>query len=89
MGPGHGAVIDNPQKVVDWTISHRLKREQKVLNALDNQPKSIRALVINVYDDTPKELHPIAELSLHAHLIKLEKEALAACDNELWSRAVC
>jgi glyoxylase-like metal-dependent hydrolase (beta-lactamase superfamily II) len=71
MAPGHGGLITNPAEVVEWTIQHRLKREAKVLANLSAAPVSISQLVAWVYDDVDVSLHPMAELSLHAHLIKL------------------
>ena len=71
MGPGHGGLIENPAEVVEWTIQHRLQREAKVLANLNNQPIAISQLVTSVYDDVDVTLHHLAELSLHAHLIKL------------------
>ena len=71
MAPGHGDLIRNPSETVDWTIEHRLKREAKVLANLSAGPISLGELVLSVYDDVDVSLHQMAELSLHAHLIKL------------------
>ena len=71
MAPGHGALIDNPVEVVEWTIQHRLQRESKVLENLNTEPRPLNELVTSVYDDVDVSLHGIAEYSLHAHLIKL------------------
>ncbi|MEO0369526.1 MAG: MBL fold metallo-hydrolase [Pseudomonadota bacterium] len=85
MGPGHGPVMENPLETVEWTIEHRLKREQKVVDALNEYPDSlIRQLVTVVYADTPKHLHPIAEMSLHAHLLKLCDEQRAVERDGQW-----
>lgn len=74
MAPGHGPLIENPAEVVDWTIAHRLQREAKVLNKLTERPVPLAELVKTVYDDVDVSLHKIAELSLHAHLIKLDAD---------------
>ncbi len=85
MGPGHGAVIENPHEVVKWTIAHRLEREAKVVAALQANPQSTpAALVPVVYADVPSHLFPIAELSLHAHLIKLGEELRAKEHHGTW-----
>ena len=34
LAPGHGDVITDPERVIDWTINHRLERESKVVAAL-------------------------------------------------------
>ncbi len=86
MGPGHGAVIANPQEVVSWTIKHRLEREAKVADALKSNPGfSPAQLVPTVYADVPTHLHPIAELSLHAHLIKLKMDNRAVETQGSWT----
>ena len=85
MAPGHGDLIHNPQEVISWTISHRLQREQKVISALKNdQPQTLRELVPTVYADVDVKLHGIAELSLHAHLIKLNEENRANETSQGW-----
>jgi glyoxylase-like metal-dependent hydrolase (beta-lactamase superfamily II) len=38
------------------------------------EPSNIDELLLSVYDDVPEMLHPIAKMSLLAHLIKLEEE---------------
>jgi len=85
MGPGHGAIIEEPRQVVEWTIKHRLERETKVVTALaDVQQATVKKLVSIVYKDTPVHLHPIAEMSLHAHLIKLQEEEKVAETEGIW-----
>lgn len=78
IAPGHGDLIHQPLQAVEQTISHRLKREHKVRTALSEHPGSAASeLVSVVYDDTPTFLHPIAEFSLLAHLIKLYEDGEA------------
>ena len=31
IAPGHGDILENPHKVADWIISHRLEREKKAI----------------------------------------------------------
>ena len=45
---------------------------------------SLSILVKKVYDDVDAQLHPIAERSLQAHLIKLDIEGLVQTRNGLW-----
>jgi glyoxylase-like metal-dependent hydrolase (beta-lactamase superfamily II) len=87
MGPAHGKVIDDPEATVDWLINHRLKREQKVVDGLDQLGQaSLDELVVVVYDDVDPGIHHMAKLSLSAHLIKLRQEQRVACDElERWS----
>lgn len=85
LAPGHGHVIATPHDEARRLIAHRLKREQKVLAAFaQKNPASLDELVPIVYDDTPARLHPVARRSLHAHLIKLEREGKVAAMKETW-----
>ena len=34
IAPGHGNYIDNPYEIIEWTIQHRLDREEKVFKKL-------------------------------------------------------
>lgn len=77
--PGHGDVIEDPIGVVDGLIAHRLRREDKVVRVLRAQSEmSLVDLTPLVYDDVDASLHPVAQVSLWAHLLKLEKEGRAA-----------
>lgn len=75
LAPGHGTRIPQPHAAIRGLIRHRLRRETKVLATLPRQqPAGLPALVRRVYDDVPAQLHPLAQRSLLAHLIKLEAE---------------
>ena len=85
LAPGHGDVIDDPGRAIDWIIEHRLERESKVLRALDmNQGLTARDLVPHVYLDVDKSLYGWAERSLLAHLLKLEDDGVATQMNGCW-----
>jgi glyoxylase-like metal-dependent hydrolase (beta-lactamase superfamily II) len=78
LAPGHGTLMPDAHAAIQALIQHRLRREAKVLSALPrSEPADLPALVRRVYDDVPAQLHPLAERSLLAHLIKLESEARA------------
>lgn len=85
IAPGHGDVLDNPIEVLEGTRQHRLMRERKVLERLaELQPCEIATLTASVYDEVPVFLHPVARLSLLAHLQKLQADGLAYEHDELW-----
>lgn len=87
IAPGHGHVIDKPHDEVRRLIAHRLKREQKVMAAFaQRNPATLDELVPIVYDDTDERLHQVARRSLHAHLLKLEKDGRVALEGERWSK---
>ena len=85
FAPGHGRVIETPHEEVRRLIAHRLKREEKVADALKRRnPATVDELVALAYDDVPERLHPVAKRSLHAHLIKLGREGRAREEGGVW-----
>ena len=75
FAPGHGNIMKEPTKTINSIIRHRLSRESKVLRCVEKKQNSnINQLLLLVYDDVPEMLHPIAKMSLLAHLIKLEED---------------
>jgi glyoxylase-like metal-dependent hydrolase (beta-lactamase superfamily II) len=81
--PGHGPVVDQPMPVLDYYIEHRRDRENQVIKALPGTPEE---LVERIYVDVDKALHPIATMSVRAHLAKLHGEGRAQVDaDERWS----
>ncbi|NJL28639.1 MAG: MBL fold metallo-hydrolase, partial [Thermoanaerobaculia bacterium] len=71
--PAHGPPLVPAVGKLHELREHRLRREQKVLDAWRNGKKTPGAMVAEVYDDAPKEVHPIAERQIAAHLARLEK----------------
>jgi len=85
LAPGHGEMIDNPYEEIDRIIHHRLARENKVFMAMkDYVSAPIDELLEVVYDDVHPSMHPFAELSLEAHLIKLAEEKKIYFDDARW-----
>lgn len=79
FAPGHGHVIATPQDEVRRLIAHRLRREEKIFSALTlTGPTTLEQLVRHAYDDVPERIHHVAMRSLHAHLLRLERNARAA-----------
>ncbi len=78
LAPGHGDLIREPRRVIDWIIAHRLEREARVVAALRRHPgQTLSGLVPKVYADVAPRLYPVAERSLLAHLEKLAGEGRA------------
>lgn len=85
IAPGHGHSIEQPHDEARRLIAHRLKREQKVIAAFTvSNPATLDELVPIVYSDTPQPLHQAARRSLHAHLLKLEREGKVWQHGERW-----
>ena len=86
LAPGHGRVIVSPHDEVRRLIAHRLKREQKVLDAFSKKnPATLDELLPLAYDDVAAKLLPIARRSLHAHLIKLARESRVREEAGAWT----
>lgn len=79
--PAHGPVItDGVAKLREYR-EHRLRREQKIAEALVARPEATaEELVPLAYADTPAPFWPLAVRSTMAHLAKLEREGRAVCD---------
>ncbi|MGB5511642.1 MAG: MBL fold metallo-hydrolase [Woeseiaceae bacterium] len=85
LAPGHGELIHDADRAIDWIIDHRLERELKVVDALIANPNlTARELVPHVYTDVDKRLYGWAERSLLAHLLKLQDDGAAKCAAERW-----
>jgi len=85
IAPGHGLVIETAQQEIAHIIAHRLQREAKVLNRLAALGQvRLEVLVASVYDDVDARLHPLAQSSLLAHLIKLRDEGRVDVEQDQW-----
>lgn len=85
LAPGHGEVIEDPVRAIDWIIDHRLQREAKVLAAVRENPDlTTSELVPHVYQDVAPHLYRLAERSLLAHVLKLEADGAASRENDRW-----
>lgn len=85
LAPGHGDLIHDPDRVIDWTIDHRLEREEKVRAAIAAYPNhTTHELVPHVYKDVNPKLYGWAERSLLAHALKLQSEGRATSRLGRW-----
>ncbi|MBS1122807.1 MAG: gloB [Deltaproteobacteria bacterium] len=83
--PAHGPpIVDGPGKLAEY-LRHRRMRETRVVDALASE-STLPGLIASVYADTPRELWPLAERSLLAHLDKLVREDRARNVGGRWSR---
>jgi glyoxylase-like metal-dependent hydrolase (beta-lactamase superfamily II)/8-oxo-dGTP pyrophosphatase MutT (NUDIX family) len=88
LAPGHGFLLAEPKRAIEAIVAHRLKREAKVLDALNALgPAPAEALLGRVYADVPERMHPVALRSLTAHLLKLRDEGRARERAGGWSLA--
>jgi glyoxylase-like metal-dependent hydrolase (beta-lactamase superfamily II) len=75
IAPGHGHLIEDPDRLIDWYIEHRLEREAQILAIVKREKRTrIRTIVDELYVGLVAELVPMARRSVHAHLLKLAAE---------------
>ena len=82
--PGHGPVVDRPRDKIREYLDHRQGREDQMLAALRSAPRSVGALVEDLYADVRPELHGMAARNVRAQLYKLEHEGRVAVRDEVW-----
>ncbi len=80
--PGHGPVIDEPQKVCDRLIAHRLAREAKIKIAVAAGHRTVDALVDDVYEKDISGVEYLAKATVRAHLEKLAVEGHVVWDGQ-------
>ena len=68
---GHGPAIANPYAKLDEYVSHRLDREQKILQAVRERATTPMDIVARVYTDVSPKARALAERAVLAHLEKL------------------
>ena len=73
---GHGPAIANPYSKLDEYISHRLERERKILEAVNEGAQTPAEIVARVYTDVPPAAHAMAERAVLAHLEKLADDGV-------------
>lgn len=71
--PGHGPVIDQPGRVVEYYLHHRHERLDQVREAMSGGAVSASEIVDLVYADIPPEVRPAAESTVLAQLAYLEQ----------------
>jgi glyoxylase-like metal-dependent hydrolase (beta-lactamase superfamily II) len=77
--PGHGPVVFDAEAKLDEYLAHRADREQQVLAALKAGRATTGQIVPGIYaKEIPESMFPVAERSVLAHLIKLEREGKVA-----------
>jgi glyoxylase-like metal-dependent hydrolase (beta-lactamase superfamily II)/8-oxo-dGTP pyrophosphatase MutT (NUDIX family) len=77
---GHGPAIANPYRKIDEYISHRLEREQKILEAVRQGATTPKEIVAQVYIDVSPKAHAMAERAVLAHLEKLIEDDLVSSE---------
>ena len=71
--PGHGPAILGGAAKLRELIEHRLWREGKVLAAWNAGARKPADMLPTVYDDAPRQVWPLAERQIEAHLQRLAR----------------
>ncbi|SFB67113.1 Glyoxylase, beta-lactamase superfamily II [Polaromonas sp. OV174] len=70
--PAHGYALGAAQQAIAQLKAHRLKREAKVAAAMQASPDgTLDDWLALVYEDTPRQLWPVARRSLQAHVDRI------------------
>jgi glyoxylase-like metal-dependent hydrolase (beta-lactamase superfamily II) len=71
LWPTHGPPIHQPKRFINGLIKHREMREHQIAAQLRNGPKRIPDIVAALYAGVDKSLHPAANRSILAHMIRM------------------
>jgi glyoxylase-like metal-dependent hydrolase (beta-lactamase superfamily II) len=86
--PAHGNVSAQPRQTLEAAITHRVKREEQLLAALQAGPRTIAELGPELYKGLPPNLMRFAHLQMLAGLKKLQSEGRAEpvgnTDEQCW-----
>ncbi|MPZ70434.1 MAG: MBL fold metallo-hydrolase [Actinobacteria bacterium] len=82
--PGHFFPLDGGDEVIDGYLAHRAEREAAILEALAGGPLTPEEIVEHVYTDTDPALHPLAAMSVLAHLEFAEQKGVTLEDGGRW-----
>jgi glyoxylase-like metal-dependent hydrolase (beta-lactamase superfamily II)/8-oxo-dGTP pyrophosphatase MutT (NUDIX family) len=77
--PAHGYVLGFAAQAIAQLKAHRLKREAKIIAAMQARPQgALEDWVELAYDDVPPRMWPVAKRSLLAHVQRIEALGLAS-----------
>lgn len=85
--PAHGPAIPDGKAKLDEYLRHRALREKQVLAALEPNGTALADVVRRAYSDVPEQIHPVAERSALAILLKLIKESRIRRVDDRYARA--
>ncbi len=79
---GHGPPVANSYSKIDEYITHRLEREQRILEAIREGATTPQEMVARVYTDVSPKAHAMAERAVVAHVEKLEADGEVCRNND-------
>ncbi|MES3517284.1 MAG: MBL fold metallo-hydrolase [Natronomonas sp.] len=72
--PAHGPIIDDPEACLRRLLRHRLDRERRVLEAVEDGNRSVAAILEAAYEKDLRGVEDLAGMTVRAHLAKLGHE---------------
>ncbi len=76
--PAHGHVLGFAVQAIAQLKAHRLKREAKIIAAMQARPGGVLEDWVELaYDDVPQRMWPVAKRSLLAHVQRIESLGMA------------
>lgn len=78
--PAHGPVRRDATALIEEYITHRLQREQEIVDAIAAGANDVHAIRAKVYADLDPRLERAAEVQITAHVIKLVEEKRVRAD---------
>ena len=82
--PGHGDVVENPQRLVRGLLGHRKQREGQILRLIGEGVRTAPAMTERMYVGIDPRLLPAAERSVLAHLIDLQRRGVVQHADATW-----
>ena len=86
--PAHGVPVVAGADLLQGQVRHREAREASLLEALDSEPASLRAIGLRVYptNEVPRwgPVRKLAEVALSSGLLKLEREGRVSLEVGKW-----
>jgi len=74
--PGHGRIIDEPNRLIADYLEHRRLRERQVVSLLERGIREPDDLVARIYPGVPEAIRPAALETIEAHLVKIGEDGL-------------
>jgi glyoxylase-like metal-dependent hydrolase (beta-lactamase superfamily II) len=72
--PGHGPPVWEPDAKLAEYLAHRLDRERRLVEALEQGRRSVDELLDAAWSDVPTALRPAAAVTLLAHIDRLDEQ---------------
>ena len=82
--PAHGKPVEKPRQLVRSMIGHRRQRERQILKVLADGPHSLPEFIPVMYKGLDPRLEKAAQMSVHAHLIDLERRDMVNRSDDRW-----